>query len=312
MAAAKIKKSSLGRSRPSEHSRLLPSRIVTIQTPKRYLLNGFCLGPKRPQTVFVFLHGLGGNLFSRVELTSALVGRDTGVLIFNNRGSGLVSGIRRLPSGSGRSAKYYASGMAHEVFTECADDIDGAVAYARQLGARRIFLLGHSTGCQKSIYYLAKRPRSQVTGAILLAPMSDYADAELEAGPALYRRALAAARRLVKAGKKHELLPRALWPKPIDAQRFLSLYTPDSQEEIFGYASGRPPRLLQQVKKPLLVMLAEEDEFRDRPIKEIAAWFKAALARQKADTLVVKGVSHSFAPRQMAVKKAIEGWVSKI
>jgi pimeloyl-ACP methyl ester carboxylesterase len=295
-----------------KNSRSLPAQLVTIQTPKRYLLNGLWLGPRRPKTVFIFLHGLSGSLFSRSELTSSLVDSNTSVLIFNNRGSGIISGVRRASANSKKSGKYHLAGMAYEVFTECVDDIDGAVLYARRLGAKRIFLIGHSTGCQKSIYYLAKRPRSAVKGVILLAPMSDYADAELEAGPAVYQRALALARRLVKTGKKHELLPLTIWPKLIDAQRFLSLYTPDSAEEIFSYASGRKPTLLNKAKRPLFVLLAEEDEFRDRPIKEIAAWFKAALAKQKAETSIIKGVGHNFAPRHLAVKRVIGKWTEKI
>ncbi|MFA5155156.1 MAG: alpha/beta fold hydrolase [Patescibacteria group bacterium] len=290
--------------------RLLPARLVSLETPKRYLLPGIYFGPRRPKTVYIFLHGLGGNLFSRHELALSLVSRDTGALLFNNRGSGVMGGVRRMLK-SGRPTKYRDAGMAHEVFTECADDIDGAVDYARNLGAKNIFLVGHSTGCQKAVYYLAKRPRSRVKGAVLLAPMSDYSTVHQDASPAVYRRALARARQMVKAGKKHELLPLSVWPKLIDAQRFISLYTPESAEEIFGYASGRKPVLLNKIKKPLLAILAEADEFGDRPAKEIAAWFRAALARQRADTIIIKGVGHGFSPRHLAVRAAIRKWRGK-
>jgi pimeloyl-ACP methyl ester carboxylesterase len=295
-------------SRPSQ----FVARIITIQTPQRFLLNGLWFGPLRPQTVFIYLHGLSGSVFYQSELAASLAGRQTAVITFNNRGSNIISGVRRLDPRSAQGYKYYACGMAHEVFTDCVDDIDGAVAYARRLGARRIFLLGHSTGCQKSIYYLNQRLRTAVTGAILLAPMSDYATVGQEADPATYRRALAIARRLVKAGQPHELLPTGAWPEIYDAQRFLSLYTPESKEEIFSYASGRKPAALQRIKQPLLVLLAGQDPFGDRPMAEIAAWFKAALVKQRAEVGIIKGVGHSFSPRQSAVRQAIKRWVEKI
>jgi pimeloyl-ACP methyl ester carboxylesterase len=284
------------------------ARLVTIKTPSDLLLPGLLFGPVRPRTIFIYLHGLSGSVFSQSDLTASLVDRQTAVLAFNNRGSGVISLFRRLQQ---RSVKGYQSqvlGVTHEVFTDCLDDLDGAVAYARRLGAQNIFLLGHSTGCQKSVYYLAHRPRTAVTGAVLLAPLSDYSTVYQTADRKTYRRAVAYARRLVKAGKPHELLPAKIWPLIYDAQRFLSLYTPESQEEIFTYASGRQPNLLHKIKKPLLVLLAEQDPFRDRPTTEIAAWFKTALAKQKAAVKIIGGVGHNFAPRHLAVRNAIAKW----
>jgi pimeloyl-ACP methyl ester carboxylesterase len=295
-------------SRPSRAT----ARLITIETPQHYLLEGLLFGSIRPKTVYIFLHGLGGNVFSKSGIISSLADGQTAAITFNNRGSNIISGFRCLDPRSSRGYKYQTAGMAHEVFTDCADDIEGAVNYARGLGARRIFLLGHSTGCQKSIYYLARRPQTAVKGAILLAPMSDYSTIYQDADPATYRRALALARRLVKAGKPHELLPATAWPGVYDAQRFLSLYTADSAEEIFRYASGGRPALLQKVRQPLLVVFGENDEYRDRPTSEIAAWFKTALIKQRAEIKIVSGVGHNFSPRQLVVRNLIRSWAKNI
>lgn len=178
---------------------------------------------------------------------------------------------------------------------------------------KNIFLLGHSTGCQKSIYYLAKRPRSRVKGAILLAPISDYSDVAAKLDQPEYRRALAAAERLKRMGKPHALLPAGLWPTPLDAQRFLSLYTAKSQEEIFTYASGRKPLTLQAVKKPLLTVLAEADEFGDRPASEIAAWFEKILGKSRCNQIkIIAGAIHSFATYEDKLAVMIRAWVKTL
>ncbi len=220
----------------------------------------------------IIVHGLTSSLFSRVprELPAHLVGRNTAVLTFNNRGHGVVNGFQK-------GDRSFIAGSTHEVFTDCVDDIRGAVTLARRMGARKIYLAGHSTGCQKSIYYASKmRNRSLVNGIILLAPVSDYA-AALKGDKRKLAKGVKLARALIKTGKKHELMPESLltsWSID-DAQRFLSLYTPDSQETIFSYEQPkRIPRILQSVKLPILVVWAEKDEYADRPAKEIAEWFE--------------------------------------
>lgn len=288
----------------------LLTQLIALETPRHFLLNGLLIGPCRPKTIFIYIHGLSNSLFSQKELTTSLVTATSAVLVFDNRGHNIISRVRRLNS---RLVKGYQSslmGAAHEIFVDCVDDIDGAVSFARRQGAQQIFLIGHSTGCQKSIYYLAQRPRSLVKGAILMAPMSDFAD--VKTNSVAYQKALRLARKLVKTGRKHDLMPSSVWSNLVDAQRFLSLHTPESSEEIFSYASKRQPKILQKTNKPLLVLLAEEDQFRDRPITEIAAWFKAALNKKKAQVRIIKGVGHNFFPQYRAVKKLIQDWTKKI
>ena len=89
-----------------------------------------------------------------------------------------------------------------------------------------------------------------------------------------------------------------------DAQRYLSLYTPESLEEIFTYA--RPdvrPTTLLKVKLPMLVVLAGDDEYGDLPADAIARWFDATLEQKSA--AVIGGVGHSFKGKERALAKKI-------
>lgn len=289
----------------------LLARIIEIVTPKKVVLSGLLLGPRRPQVLYIFVHGLAGSLFSRHEISTKLVDRRSGVLLFNNRGSGLVNGLKI----QGRLGATYSSslaGQAHEIFQDCLDDLDGALKLALATGARRIFLVGHSTGCQKSVYYLSYRPRSPIKGAILLAPVSDYSTIISQIGRLEYHRLLNVAKRWQKTGRGQESLIAAGWNRPLSAQRFLSLYDPSSAEELFGYASGRSPRLLRRIKRPLFLLLAGNDKYHDRPAQDIAAWFEQSLSDRLADIKIIVGAGHDFSPHSSRVARLIKTWADSI
>jgi len=284
--------------------------LFSFPIAKKMKLNGVWLGTLKPETLYIFIHGLGGSIFSRHHLISLLASGKNAVLAFNNRGFGTINYLKQ---GEGKNKKYFPAGAAHEVFSDCVDDIDGAVAYARSQGVRRIFLLGHSTGCQKSVYYLAKRPRVRVKGAILLAPISDYSNVLRPQNRERYLRALAFAKRLKESGRPHDLLPSTLWPAPLDAQRFLSLYTAESVEEIFTYASGKKPKTLRAVKRPILSILAEFDEFADRPARDIKTWFDGQLKTGKYNkSALIKGIGHGFEGEERKVASLIRRWSQTI
>ena len=283
-------------------------QVISIKSPKKYLLDGLWLGPEKAKTVYIFVHGLGGSLFSLFDLAESLVTKDSAVLVFNNRGFGTMNRIRKENKALARGYKAYTMGLSHEVFTDCVDDIDGAVNYVRTNKAKNIFLVGHSTGCQKSIYYLSKRPKTIVKGAVLLAPMSDYADMFSSMDPKKYKQLIALAKLMLKQGRAHELMPSNVWPMPTDAQRFLSLFSVDSEEEIFSYASKKEPKTLQKVTKKLLVILASQDECRERPIKKIAQWFEETLVNKDYQLEIINKARHNFKGHISELKKHILKW----
>ncbi len=286
---------------------------IRFGTPKQYLLDSLWFGGDRPETAIIFVHGLGSNAFAHHDYLVPLASNHTAVLYFSNRGHDGISGLKRIRRSAKRGYVYEQAGVAHEVFTDCVDDIQGAVNLACHRGAKRIHLVGHSTGCQKIAWYLGqRRVHSRITGAVLLCPISDYAAARHEDNRQR-KKAEIAARSLVRRNKPHELLPSDRWRGPIDAQRFLSLYTPESKEEIFTYAQpGKIPRTLRNLKLPLLVIFAGDDEYRDRDTQEIAAWFHNNVRSNRAEIEIVPGARHSFNGQEAKVAASVRRWITKI
>lgn len=285
-----------------------PAQVIEIVTPKKVLLNGLLFGPVKPRRVIIWIHGLNSSMFSKQSIMELLVDKQTSVIAFNNRGHDKVSYINTTT----KKDKSRRGGGAHEAFTESVDDIEGAIRFARKCGAKEIFLAGHSTGCQKSIYWASKKGKN-VKGIILLAPVSDYAAGVLSVGKKALLRAEKVARRMVKEGKTHELLPSSVfpWSELADAQRFLSLYTPDSIEEIFTYAqSNRVPSTFKRATIPTLVLLAEKDEYADRPAKKIGEWFMQWL--YTGHVVIIPKVKHSFKGGEKEVATAIRDFVNTL
>lgn len=282
---------------------------VRFSTPKRFQLDGLWFFVPKSKQAIIFIHGLGGAMFWS-SLVYKLVNSKTSVLTFNNRGHDKISSLRHIDK-KGKTAKILA-GAAHEVFTDCVDDIQGAINFCRKQGFKKIILVGHSTGCQKAVYYLAKtKNQKQVAKVILLCPISDYADA-ITFNKKTIERVEAVARKLVKAGKSHQLLPQEIWPQLHDAQRFLSLFTPDSKEEVFCYATpSRRSTTLQKIAVPILLFFAEKDEYIDRPLPEIVRWFKERLIGKNISIKVIQEAKHSFAKCERAVINNIRLWLEK-
>jgi alpha-beta hydrolase superfamily lysophospholipase len=286
-------------------------RVVEIITPKKIVLNGLWFGPEKPERVVIFIHGLASSAFSNHRLTVPLVDPRTAVLLFNNRGHDKVTRVKKIDKRKKRGYISITAGAAHEVFTDCVDDIQGAVDFAKSRGVRNVYLFGHSTGCQKSVYYLSKSGKQQqVAGVILLAPMSDYAGALKFDKEGQLAKATALAKKHIAEGKEHFILPLDVWPGLDDAQRFLSLYTPDSKEEIFSYCQPKKhPRAYASVKIPMLIVLGGKDEYRDRPIQRIGQWFiKYAKTKDHAVNIINNSL-HSFFEHEGEVTSLIRNWL---
>ena len=283
-------------------------KIIKIQTPKNFLLNGLWFGSEKANTVCIYIHGLGGSVFSQTGFIDTLVDKNTAVFAFNNRGSGIVSRIAKINKKLEKGYESHIVGQAHEVFSDCVDDIDGAVKFAEKTGVKNIFLIGHSTGCQKSIYYLSKRKNPKIKGVVLLAPMSDYADFFTFTDVKKRKAVTSFAKKMVESGKSHDLIPKKVWQYTIDAQRFLSLFTPDSTEEIFSYAVlDKNPKILKSVKVPMQIIFAGNDEYKDRPIAEIVEWFKRVLSKT-VEINVVKDSPHNFKGYENSLITLINNW----
>lgn len=284
------------------------AHVVKFETPKGVPLNGLWFGSKKPKQVIIFVHGMTGNVFSMNGVVTALAKRQTAVLTFNNRGHDIVSTFKRR---KGVAYEYGVAGTAQEVFTDSADDIQGALSYVRSIGVRDVYIAGHSTGAQKTVYWISKtKDKRGVRGLILLGPLSDYAEARV-LNARRQVKGVAVARALIKKGTPHAMMPIIYTPDfPLDAQRFLSLNTANSIEEVFTYGQpGVVPKKLRGIETPMLVLLAEKDEYGSWPASELASWFTEYIYTGEA--IVIRDTNHGFKDAESVVARTVDSFMKE-
>ena len=281
---------------------------VTFTTPDQYQLKGLWFNSGQSKTGFIVVHGLGSSVFSQHDSILPLVDKETSAIFFNNRGHDTIGGVRKLTDNNDKGYETMDIGAAHEVFSDCVYDIQGAVNFLKDHDIQEIYLVGHSTGCQKSIYYLSQN-QADIKGVVLLAPVSDYAFALANQKQADLMEAVEAASKLINEGRPHDLMPGNYSSSTIDAQRFLSLHDANSIEEIFSYSQpNKEPKILLKVNVPTLALIGENDQYADRPVGEIIDWFKNH-TNAPLSARVIKGSMHNFLGYGDEVAGNIKSWM---
>ena len=283
----------------------VPASLVSTRTRDGLTLAGVMAEPpRRGQTAFVWVHGLGSSFASGQPLIGALAARLTAVglayLKLNTRGHDVVA------RGRGRRLE----GAAFERFGACVHDLRATIDLARQAGYDRVILAGHSTGANKVLHYVARARDRRVAGLILLGPVSDVAGEMKKVGRRELERRVAVAERIARRD------PDALVPPAFGfhgARRYLSLYRPGGAEDVFPYyRPGARWAALRRVRLPLAVFLGGRDEFLDRPAAEVMDAFRRNANGVRSFTgVIVPGASHGFAGHEAALARSIVRWAQR-
>lgn len=111
----------------------------------------------------IFIHGMCQTIIDNyfaIVCGNLLSENKIGFLYEHNRGHSIENDILM------KDETYTRCGCMYEIFEDCVLDIDLAIEKAKELGYKRIILMGHSYGCNKLIYYYYKK-RPNILGVIL-------------------------------------------------------------------------------------------------------------------------------------------------
>ena len=265
---------------------IVPGELVSFPAGRGVRLDGFLsrpvAGARGP--LLVFIHGMHSNFHSsglKKAFIDVAAEHRLAVLSFNNRGAECA--------------------VETERFADCVDDLDGALRLGRRRGFRSFVLVGHSTGCQKTVYYLSRRRRNDVAGAILLAPADDYAICRRDLGSG-YGRWLRRARAMVRTGRGAERLPEHM--RRFTARRFLSVADPRRPESaLFRYAG--PMRRFGRLTLPMLAVFGDREEYACIPEAEMGRILCRRTSSADFTFRLVRGGDHGFHGRQRRVARLL-------
>lgn len=194
-----------------------------------------------------------------------------------------------------------------EDFRDSRIDIQAAVDFLKKKGCRKIILVGSSTGCQKSIYYLTQRPDRKVKGVVLMAPVNDTEGEITAMGKSEFKKLLKKAEVMTKKGKGQTLLTN------LSAKRFYDLHKHGSLEGSLIDFSQKKMKYISKIRVPILALLGDADPYvtpgmHQERLDKIKA---SANPQTGCETVLIKKGDHAFKDNLHAMSRAIRDWLKR-
>ena len=284
-------------------SNSIAGELARFRTPDGVELHGFLKHCTNRKGAIVYLHGLCGTFYRnyyiyRMAEDASKAG--IGFLSIEQRGSYVALGFSK------NGKRRFMAGGAFERFEDSAMDIRGAIGFLRGKGYRNIFLVGHSTGCQKAAYYTWKTGDRNVKALVLLAPADDYNISRIGMGK-VFRPAVAYA----KMAGIHSIMPEKYTKQMFSAGRFLSFSDPGRKEaRIFNYNRRRLSEF-SRIRIPILAIFGSDEQYADRPVVEYLDILERNTSSRKFSRMVIKGADHGFRGKDAILSKTVVGWLKE-
>ncbi|MDO8627850.1 MAG: DUF1749 domain-containing protein [Candidatus Diapherotrites archaeon] len=274
-------------------------------------LEGFLFHPKKPtKTAWIHVHGMtdffsGERFLDRVR--NVALKNNMAFLTFDNRGMGNISVFKKVEK---NRTRYVHMGTSLEKFEHCLYDIGAAIKTLKEEGFENFVLSGHSTGCQKTAYYLSKYKKSQVDALILLSPVDDLTFDKMVLGRK-FKPALKLAEKLVNSGRGHEIMPYKYSSEYWSAQRFYNLYKEGSIEgNLFNYT--KPLNVLKKINQPILSILASGEEYIVEPAIDMIKKIDDVTLNPLSKGIAIDGGDHCFVGIEKEMESVLNNWIKKL
>ncbi|HVI69072.1 MAG TPA: alpha/beta fold hydrolase [Magnetospirillaceae bacterium] len=268
-------------------------------------------------TCVLEIHGMSGNFIENYYvhiLGEKLAAAGYGFIYGHNRGYCHINGIPTKPMRSDNNG-YNSTrlGAMYELFEDCPKDISAWISKAKELGYKKIILLGHSLGCNKVVYYLHNHSDADIVGVILASPPDMVGLIELKRYQPNHRELVEEARKLVAAGKPRQLLSGDIWGGEyiLSAQTYLGLFEEGGPAD--NLSVNRNPETFNQlatIKQPILGIMGEHDDIEIRDLRDDIQLIKSkATSCEDFRVEFVSGANHDYQNREEEFADIVLSWL---
>lgn len=293
------------------------SNLIYIWTADNLRLQGVHYEPSSKNLCVLFIHGMSGNIienyFAHI-LGKTLAKNGIGFIYGHNRGYGHINDIATKEIKEDGGYKCIRIGGVYERFTECIYDIDSWLKECRRLGYKRIILLGHSLGCNKTIYYFSEKKPKDVVGVILASPPDMVGLFEKPEYQPNHKELFKEAKKNVKANKPRKLVSGIVWDwYQLSSQTYIDL----SERE--GPADNLPvlrnPEKFPQlatIDVPILGIMGENDDIAIRTLEKDLALIKSkAISCPSFTTKFIPKANHNYERQEQVFSNIVLNWISR-
>lgn len=262
----------------------------------------------------IHIHGMSGNGYENYFLDNFReMYNKNGISFFtiDTRGRGIISSFWRGSEIDSWGEGTKLGGSCFEIFSESADDIQGAIDYLKAQGKSKFILQGHSLGGSKVVNYLVIKNNPEIIGAVLVTPtdMVGWANTDPK-----HQDNLKKSEELVSRGEGEELVDPQCWldKTPLSAQTYPTLCKAGTAVDIYGERAGGA--LLGKIQVPTLIAYGDNDIGILKIDGNIEKWIERVNNIKNQDTKisVINGATHSFKGCEAELSKNVESFIKEI
>ena len=263
------------------------AEIVTLKTADGARLQGLVFRAAKPKAAALLLvHGYGGNFYEAyfAKLAEAAVRADYDTLALNMRDHDV--------------------GPKKSSFTDNRADIAAGAAYLRELGHKRLVLLGQSMGTNRVLYYQAASGDQDIAATILVSGPGDLFEWNVwQFGKEKAQAPIDEALNLQRTGREEELMLVDLGPLG------KALYTPRYLLSMRGPERLSNPYVnIAKVKNPILIVQGGADKL---IAQDVGKRLQTA-AGTTAMLTSIEGAGHGFDNYESLLSEKIMSWLSTV
>jgi pimeloyl-ACP methyl ester carboxylesterase len=283
--------------------------LETVTTTDGYILHGMvCADPDHGIWV-IHVHGSYGNFYENFFLTpmaEAYASRGISFVSMNTRGHDYFADLKT------RTDDGYASkrvGGIREIFRDCVHDIGAWARLARDRGAARVVLQGHSLGAMKVAYHAWKRP-ADANALVLISPPDSIGLQHNDVGDR-YDEYLAHARSRA-AVAPDELMPDDAYFDPISCAAYADLFAAPEETGMFTFGDVDVMRrsAMGAISIPILATFATEGEAVLDDLGTCADAIREVAPRaDEVQVVVVDGANHNYHDREARLSECVVRFV---
>lgn len=278
-------------------------KCISFRSSKSLKLSGMLADAGAKMTV-IHVHGACGNYFSAGyidALATACLRARINFLTINTSGHDCIAEGYR-----GDSYEYVGGSISN--FSECVDDITGAIDVARGF-SDDIVLAGHSLGCDRIVHYARETRKGHPL--VLISPCDSYRLHEIFLGGMSVEDHIRRLRQMAPRDK-FELLPMKQYGIHNKSERY---FIPVTRDTLLSIIDG-PPFSQFRLDKPgsfklqnsCLVCIGERDNLQTASAQEMFAYMSGHFGN--CSNYLSPDGDHEFAGVEAQMSAAVVRWIS--
>ena len=273
-------------------------------TSDNLLLQGTYFDSNNKDICILFIHGQAQSIIDNkfiYLIAKTLSNNNISFLYGHNRGYSYINCMTK------KDGTLEKVGSAFEMFEDCIKDISVWVKKIKELGYKKIVLMGHSLGCNKALYYLSKTKES-IDGVIFLSPPDMIGLTKLEEEN--FEDFMNEAKYNVDNNKPNKLLNNLLGDFDyISSKTFINFYTENNA--IDNFPIERNPDIYNQLSTIKTPILSITGSLETKTYLEQEKLKSKAINCKDYIYYIIDGANHFYKNHELIVAKHIINFINE-